>query len=741
MSSPDNRGMPADDSPEAQSPVIPLRDYRFPAEDYLQTTPSSSVESLLVPNLRTYRSTTGGNRSAAVGNVSSSHGVDRTFTRSDAPSPQRTPPNLRDYRPNTPPVGIHPLFSSVPSGLAFPSPELSFELRANHRNLKDTEKIDQTRYAKLEADIGETGYLPWILMAYDDEKTAQSRAIGRMTQEHWVRGCDYTLAGTIPEVLNILAKRESLAKASRNDKALSDKLKEYGEMAADRFPSIYVRQLVVGPDHDDITVEQAKAIAMFIRQYANAEPSEADKHYKIDKLLHPEWRRAYTDAGARVLTHDKNHATSKGKTQVLQTFGDMIEKNAQNAATLGHTHIPTMYYVGYAQNAAVLADDRAKNDRSTNGLFNLVEYLLEGWGAKSEALTFPVCIVLTHMYADIAEMFLCRLAQGYFYAGGYNQAPCGDVDRTWSISEREWMAHRELYNKKFDYVKMQETELEKRTAFQRRDWDANIARLTAEEKRLMDRELEVRAKYMKLKETLDVEYMRNHPFLSKYVHLWDELEAFVKSGSTQEKPDIPSVDSLHSDPTSRIKEDADAPMKTTEVKGLPPASQVAPESKPEPEPEPEQEREPPREEESDDDNPQYTEAAVYEHAGAFPKLMKEFNEQMDRFDLTLRKANMRLADPRIQEADARIQALTVKIAQKMAREKDAKGKEAKEGEAGVKEEACAGGSGCPLPSESDQSSQPAAEEQMLGGVPSQAESGTKRDARGPRTDTKEDGQA
>ncbi|KAH6637486.1 hypothetical protein C7974DRAFT_389618 [Boeremia exigua] len=440
-----------------------------------------------------------------------------------------TVPPATDYSLDfTPPPPVDPSIRR----LLRPQPVASAEedeFRGHSKAIQRAQQIDQTRYAKLEADIGDTGYLPWILAAWEDEKVLNSASVKHMTWEHWVRGCDYALAGTVPEVLNILAKRVNLAKTLRTDKPLASTLKDYGVGAAKEFPSIYVRQLVVGPDQDDITVEQARDIALYIRQYASAEPSKAEEAYIIDKKLRPDWTRELSEDGVRVLTHDKNGMPSAYKKSVLQTFGENIEKAADHAEALNHTHIPTMYYVGYAHKAAERADQHAKKTLGTDALFNLTEYLLEEWGHHPAAVMQPVCLLLTHTYADVAEMFLCRLSQGYYYAGGYNQAPCGNISSVWAITKDQWAEFRMKHNTRFKYREKMEEELVKRKAFQRRDFDAETDRLATEIEKLEADERKLIETHRKLENELDIDHMKNDPFLSQFVADWEKLDAFVKS--------------------------------------------------------------------------------------------------------------------------------------------------------------------------------------------------------------------
>lgn len=421
-----------------------------------------------------------------------------------------------------------------PGAIPTPTPVLNiagYELQGNYRRISNNEAIDQKRYDEAESRTTEAGALPWITIAYEDEEVNDPEFHHVHDWDTWVRYCDTTAASTIPRVLNILAKRESLAIAASMDSRLAEALKTYGVEAKKKHPSIYVRQIVVGPGKHNLTVKQAEDIARFIRQYASALPQNADAAYRIDKKLFDKWERAWTDDGARRLTHDVNQVKHKVKTRILQTFGSTLEKAAEEAKAEGHTNIRTMYYVGYARDAASRAEQHNKMDENTNGLFNLVYHLLQDWnpGVEVRIETFPVCLLINAQSAAVAEMFICRIAGGYFYAGGFNRTQCGSVDSALKLPEGEWEKLREDLDKAISYVQRMKDELKKRQAYQRKEFDDQARELNAEEQKYRNALKKVRVEHSFLEKSLDLEYMKSNEFLREFVADWETVDNFVKN--------------------------------------------------------------------------------------------------------------------------------------------------------------------------------------------------------------------
>lgn len=96
-----------------------------------------------------------------------------------------------------------------------------------------------------------------------------------------------------------------------------------------------------------------------------------------------------------------------------------------------------MYYVGYT---GMRTTQHEKMDKTTNALVNYICNLFKLWEplVKVHMDTFPICLIPGKRWASAAEMLICRLARGYYYAGGFNQAPCGgSVDSSWKVTNTD----------------------------------------------------------------------------------------------------------------------------------------------------------------------------------------------------------------------------------------------------------------------------------------------------------------
>ncbi|KAF9697921.1 hypothetical protein EKO04_004424 [Ascochyta lentis] len=420
--------------------------------------------------------------------------------------------------------------TSAPGGM-FPTPVYNvagYELKSDFRDPQDTESFDQSRWSNLAADIHTTGWLPWIKAAYKDELVVNSRAIQEKKWEGWVRGCDMALAGTFPEVLQIITTG-NLAQSAKNDPILRNKLKEYVKRAINH-PAIYVQQLTIGPNNDSLTIEQAEGIARFTRQYTSALSSKASEAFEIDRRLRNDWQRAWTDQGIRALIVDKNQSIQAYKKRILQTFGDTMDKAVEEAKAANQTHIHPMYHVAYAADAVAHAYQHKKKGANTNVLINYTEALLEMWDARLEVRVevFPICLLILDMFADVAEMFLCRLARGYYYAGGFNQTQCGSVASARGISEEDWQKHRADLDKTFGYNQHLDDELPLRKAFRSKPFEDTNQELEAKLEKLQSNEDALRQKHKELRKNLDPNFMKNNELLAPFLKDWEEVDKFVE---------------------------------------------------------------------------------------------------------------------------------------------------------------------------------------------------------------------
>ena len=316
-----------------------------------------------------------------------------------------------------------------------------------------------------------------------------------------------------------------------NDKfqTIRDTYKERSKSHA----SIYVRHLVVGPEYDNLTIEQATKLARAARYYAEAKAESWRTAATIDKKLYPQWQSAHSELGYRALITINNNKASEYKKSTMLAWATALEKLAKAAAEAGQTHIRSLYYVGYALDAQERERAHMRNDHSSNMLVRFAQAVLElaTWcPQKVEVFTHPICLLACESTAAVAEALLARALCSYHFHGGFNIQPCGAsvasvYRKNWTheqreaywIKNRKWLVEEAKFN---DYI---DEEIERRQKLQEREWNEKMKKLTDEREGFDKRKEALVSAAQEIRETMDFEMANKYDFLKKYVGMSEHL--------------------------------------------------------------------------------------------------------------------------------------------------------------------------------------------------------------------------
>lgn len=87
----------------------------------------------------------------------------------------------------------------------------------------------------------------------------------QIDREWWMRAGDQVMAA-VPLTALMTIVTGNLAKAMASNTSIQTDLRKYDDTSA-VHPHIYIRQLTIGPDHDDLTIRQAKSLAHAVEKY------------------------------------------------------------------------------------------------------------------------------------------------------------------------------------------------------------------------------------------------------------------------------------------------------------------------------------------------------------------------------------------------------------------------------------------------------------------------------------------
>ncbi|KAF9699059.1 hypothetical protein EKO04_002982 [Ascochyta lentis] len=320
-----------------------------------------------------------------------------------------------------------------------------------------------------------------------------------------------------------------------NDHGLRSAMEGYHTRSAEHA-SIYVRHLTVGPEFDNLTIDQARNLAVMARQYANIEPDKWQQASRIDKALYGSaWQSAHSQQGYRALITNSDNKVSSLKQRVMLTWADAVEKLARQAEDAGQARVRSLYYVGYAMDAHVREKQHMKNDHHSNLLIRFAHAVLmaSDWFTERPVTvkTSAICLLSDEEGAAIAEALLARAMCAYHFHGGFNIQPCGAsvasaYGRNWSPEQKEeyWSGARKWLDTMTFYEQYRDDEHKRREVLQRQDWEAEKKALVDEHTKHQERKAALRAERDAIRGDMDWETLRNHPFLSEYADMFAELD-------------------------------------------------------------------------------------------------------------------------------------------------------------------------------------------------------------------------
>ena len=318
-----------------------------------------------------------------------------------------------------------------------------------------------------------------------------------------------------------------------NDKfqTIRDTYKERSKSHA----SIYVRHLVVGPEYDNLTIEQATKLARAARYYAEQRRERWEEAAKIDKLLYPStWKSAHSQQGYRALIANKNNnEVSTYKRDSMLAWATALKKLATAAEEAGQTHIRSLYYVGYAFDAVERQQNHMKNDHTSNALIRFAQAVLRqaSWcPGEVNIFTHPICLLAGESTAAVAEAFMARALCSYYFHGGFNLEPCGAsvasiYRKNWSEDQREtyWVNNRKWLVEEANFFDYMDEEIERRQKLQEREWNEKMKKLT-DEREAFDKQKEaLLSATHRIHENMDFEMANKYDFSKKYVGMFEHL--------------------------------------------------------------------------------------------------------------------------------------------------------------------------------------------------------------------------
>jgi hypothetical protein len=346
------------------------------------------------------------------------------------------------------------------------------------------DQVDHTRYSKLALAIDETGWLPLVRAAYEDEKQTNNTFIQGCTLEQWTEWADDVVATVEPAVFKAICYGDLHGMYKCNN-PLRKILDPYSERSDDQA-TIYLRQMTIGLKEEAMTVQQARDLALVAQQYANQVDSDTAVRQAciIDKAeLNNNWRTKATKDGKRHFIQDRNGDVDTGKKRVLLSFARALLRLVDQVVKSNHTYIPFLHYVGYA----IKGSTRKKQHdtmTSTSWLFKFTKHAIESWkGGPLVAMhNYTICLISEEAGGPVAEMLFTRLARAYYFAGaGFSIGQAGASMKSIKMSsltpqqkEAKWAENITFVSQKTNYTSHLRTEVELRKRLQRKEYDDSV---------------------------------------------------------------------------------------------------------------------------------------------------------------------------------------------------------------------------------------------------------------------------
>jgi hypothetical protein len=403
------------------------------------------------------------------------------------------------------------------------------------------DQVDHTRYTKLAMAIDETGWLPLVRAAYEDEKKTNNTFIQDCTLEQWTEWADDVLATVEPAVLKAICYG-NLHETYKSNLPLRGILDSYFKRSDDQA-TIYIRQMTIGLKDEAMTVQQARDLALLAQQYANAVDSNlaARQAYTIDKReLKDNWHTKDTKDGKRYFIQDRYGDVDTGKKRVLLSFARALLRLADQAVKSDHTHIRFLHYVGYA----IKGSTRKKQHdsmTSTSWLFKFTKHAIQsGKGNPSVDMhNYTICLISEEAAGPVAEMLLTRLAHAYYFAGaGFSIGQAGASMKSIKMStltqqqkENKWAENIMFVTNKTNYTKNFRAEIELRKHLRRKGYEDSLREKQNQIAKFRSEVEELRAFAQGMRAQMDEELWKEE-FPEQY-KMVEDIEAYVKEASGQ----------------------------------------------------------------------------------------------------------------------------------------------------------------------------------------------------------------
>jgi hypothetical protein len=372
---------------------------------------------------------------------------------------------------------------AAPSRPSLPAPTVAtnlvgFEIPLEDGKIQLQDNIDHARYRRIAESMDKYGWYDLIEAAYEDELVADSNVIRKYNKDQWFQHCEETLSTMHPEFLKAII-RGDLVQTLCNNKALLQISNGYN-LQGSKQPCIYVRQLCLGQANEHLTIDQACNLALVAKQYGNQLQQKNDEAYAIDHdTFGTTWHRSKSDRGERAFLCNKAGNFVPEYRRKILSFSRALEKTASRAKAEGKTVIPALTYTGYTKNADTRNASHNKLDDGTNWLVRFTMSVAKLLDWKPRMTMVVVSFLTSTEMASASEMLVTRLANSYYFAGGFSNAQAGGSVASGS-SVTDWAPYKKWVWQSTAYEKTEDEEVQRRRFRQRRGHDTKEVNLEAD---------------------------------------------------------------------------------------------------------------------------------------------------------------------------------------------------------------------------------------------------------------------
>ncbi|KAF3040611.1 hypothetical protein E8E11_002068 [Didymella keratinophila] len=225
----------------------------------------------------------------------------------------------------------------------------------------------------------------------------------------WIGASDQIVAAVPSDVLRAIMT-SNLAKAVTNSSFVQETRRKYEDRSV-MHPQIYIRQLTIGADHEDLTIAQPESLARAVERYTRQTSESNTESCYIDKALCPgKWLREWSDSGLRAQLNTGDCVNNSALENMYRTFSNRVTQLVEHAHKKKDTHILPVYCVGYADNVAG-RENRLTEWSLHNTLIIFTFQLFKLQGVDVRIHTIPICLLTRQEIAPVAEKLLGHITR------------------------------------------------------------------------------------------------------------------------------------------------------------------------------------------------------------------------------------------------------------------------------------------------------------------------------------------